>query len=449
MNPANATRMTSLLVRMTRVLFASRAPVISLLLAATTVTAQQRTMPSIPKGTSTIRGHVIDSLTKEPVAGCVLRAGASGHFDTLVSGPDGAYELKDIAADDYFFTVQCPGHLMNCLGPDVAPSSADREIALRRTCLIEVVRDQQRDGVNFLVIPGAIARGRVLSFDGRPIAEANVRLGRGLGGEPVAMGTAAVTDKEGRFELSNLSAGEWRLEVEIPPAPGGLRPPIVYYPGGLSWEDAGSVVLEAGKVTDRLTITVPRINENALTIFVPPADATISDIVVSVLQESPLVVRQIELSADGVGTIKGVLPGRYFVTARAASRDKLWAGFEVVDFVADSYEARLQLLPTGSIAGNIVTDKGVLPPLDGVIVGASWIYDGAEVNPLAADEANVSPDGSFRVDHLFGTRKLQLRALGLEWEVAAIRQDRTDVTASGVTVVPDATTQATIVLRRR
>jgi hypothetical protein len=131
------------------------------------------------------------------------------------------------------------------------------------------------------------------------------------------------------------------------------------------------------------------------------------------------------------------------------SRDRHWAAYEVVDFIEDAYEARLQLLPTGSIAGRIVVETGSLPPLDGVMVGASWIYDGAEVNPLAADEANVAPDGSFRIDNLFGTRKLQLRALGLEWDVAAIRQDRTDVTERGVIVVPDATTQATIVLRRR
>jgi len=223
----------------------------------------------------------------------------------------------------------------------------------------------------------------------------------------------------------------------------------VYYPGGLSWEEAIGVELVAGKVTDDLTVVVPRINENILTVVVPPPDATISDLAVSVLRESPLAVLRIELNAEGVGAVKGVLPGRYFVAARAASRDKQWAGFEVVDFIEDSFEARLQLLPTGSIAGRVVTDKGDLPPLDGVIVGASWIYDGAEVNPLAADEAKVAPDGSFRIDHLFGTRQLQLRALDLGWEVGAIRQNRTDVTTSGIVVVPDGTTEATILLRRR
>jgi hypothetical protein len=223
----------------------------------------------------------------------------------------------------------------------------------------------------------------------------------------------------------------------------------VYYPGGLSWEEAGGVVLEAGKVTDRLIITVPRIYENVLTVVVPPADATISGIAVSVLQESPLAVRKIDLDPEGIGTLKGILPGRYFVAARAASRDKRWAAYEVVDFIEDSYETRLHLMPTGSIAGKIIADKGDLPPLEGVIAGASWIHDGAEVNPLDVDEVAVAADGSFRIENLFGRRALRLRALGLEWEVAAVRQNRTDVTSSGILVMPDSTIEATIVLRRK
>jgi hypothetical protein len=400
--------------------------------------AQQRTAPGpIPPGTSAIRGQVLDSVTKAPVAGCTLGTGTAGSFVSLVTDRDGAYEIKDVAAGNYFFLIQCPSHLAPCLGADLT------------RCQVDVVRDQERDDVDFLVVPGAIARGQVMTFDGRPVTRASVRLGRGMGGEPTYRVTPSTTDTEGRFELVNLPAGEWRLEVEIPPVPGGLRPPIVYYPGGLSWEEALGVTLVPGKVIDRLTIVVPRINENVLTVVVPPADATISDLAVSVLRQSPLAVQQIALNSEGVGTIKGVLPGRYFVAARAASSDRQWAGFEVVDFIEDSYEARLQLVPTGSIAGRIVVEAGVLPSLEGAMVGASWVHDGEEVNPLALDEVKAAPDGSFRVDNLFGTRKLQLRGLGVGWDVAAVRQGRTDVTSSGIVVVPDGTIDATIVLRRR
>ena len=209
-------------------------------------------------------------------------------------------------------------------------------------------------------------------------------------------------------------------------------------------------MLVAGKVTDGLTIVVPRINENTLTIVVPPPDATISDIAVSVLRESPLAVRQIELNRRRRRhaqrrPARALLCGGARVVARqAVGRRSKWSTSSKT-----AMKRGCSCMPTGAIAGRIVADNGGLPPLDGVIVGASWIYDGAEVNPLAVDEAKVAPDGSFRIDNLFGTRKLQLRALELGWEVAAVRQDRTDVTISGVVVVPDSTIEATIVLRRR
>jgi hypothetical protein len=400
--------------------------------------AEQRMPQPIPAGTSAIRGRIVDSHTKAPVAGCTLRAGASGSFEARLSDQGGAYEFKDIAAGTYFFVIQCEAHLWTCPGSN--------EPSCRQ---VEVTRDQERNGVDFQVVPGALALGRVMTSDGRPVTRAQVRLGRGIRGEPTPANVPATTDSEGRFELKNLPAGEWRIEVEIPAVPGGLRPPTVYYPGGLSWEDAIGVELEAGKVKDGLTIVVPRINENTLTIVVPRADATISDVNVSVLQRTPLVTRRVTVNTEGIGELKGVLPGRYFVVVLASSNDGRWAGFEVVDFVEDAYEARPQLMPTGSIAGKIVVDRGVPPNLGGVIVGASWVHDGIEVNPLDLAETAAAPDGTFRIDNLYGARKLQLRALGTEWEVAAVLQDRSDVTESGIVVAPDSTVEATIVLRRR
>lgn len=170
-----------------------------MLLAATSLVAQQpRPMPPLAPGTSTIRGRVIDSLTKAPVAGCTLRATAAGGQATRVTDLAGAYELKDIAAGNYFFILECPGYLRSChptSNADGAPPCGS----------VDVVRDQQRDNVDIRVIPGAIARGQVMTLDGEPVTRASVRLGRGMKGEPTFMVVrAANTDTEGRFELTNI-----------------------------------------------------------------------------------------------------------------------------------------------------------------------------------------------------------------------------------------------------
>jgi hypothetical protein len=187
-----------------------------------------------------------------------------------------------------------------------------------------------------------------------------------------------------------------------------------------------------------------------LTVAVPPPDGTISEVVVSVLRQSPLVTRRLALNAEGIGVLKGVVPGRYFALALASSNDRRWAGFEVVDFLDGDYEARLLLLlPTGSLAGTIVVEKGASPGFDGAIVEASWVHDGDEINPMEFAEARVTADGRFQIDNLFGTRRLRLRAIGPEWDVSAVRYGRADVTQTGVDITPGATTEGTIVVRRR
>jgi hypothetical protein len=106
--------------------------------------------------------------------------------------------------------------------------------------------------------PGATARGRVVAADGTPVARARVRLGASLRDKSGATGRAAVTDANGTFELRNIPAGSWRLEVELQRSKGGLNPPIVYYPGGLTWDEAVRVEFAAGQVISDLTIVVPR-----------------------------------------------------------------------------------------------------------------------------------------------------------------------------------------------
>ena len=55
----------------------------------------------------------------------------------------------------------------------------------------------------------------------------------------------------------------------------------------------------------------------------------------------------------------------------------------------------------------------------------------------------------FNLDGLFGTRKLQLMGLDPEWVIRSIVQDRSDVTALGVTLTADTEAKVVITVGRR
>jgi len=163
----------------------------------------------------------------------------------------------------------------------------------------------------------------------------------------------------------------------------------------------------------------------------------------------PLLNRPVAIDGDGTGTVTGVVPGRYFLTARAVSNNRIWTAYDIVDFAGDTQEMLLYLQPSARISGRITVEKGDRIAFDSIRVGAAWVQDGVENNPLNVDEVAVSPGGTFNFDGMFGARKLQLLGLDPEWEIRSISQDRSDVTSSAITLVPDTEANVVIVLGRR
>jgi hypothetical protein len=298
-------------------------------------------------------------------------------------------------------------------------------------------------------MPGAIIRGRVVTSSGEPVPKARIRLGmpvRGIVG--FSPGSAGITRADGSFELVRLAAGEWSLELEVPPTPAAVRPPLIFYPGVIDREEAKTITLAAGDVVDRVDFVVPDLSNNALTLRVSPVVAAGSTVAAAVIRASPLMTATVVLDADGVGRLGGLLPGRYFAAARTSTPTKILTAFEVVDFTGDPRDVLLSLQPAGSITGRLVAQRGVLPPLEGVRVAASWVHDDVEVNPLVPDQVQVAADGSFRIDGLFGQRVIQLIGLPADWGVNAVLEGRRDVTR-GVAIQPGSTATVSIVLGRR
>jgi hypothetical protein len=180
---------------------------------------------------------------------------------------------------------------------------------------------------------------------------------------------------------------------------------------------------------------------------VSPGVLPIGDIRASLIKQVPFASRGIALNDEGIGEVKGLIEGRYFIAARGWIKDKAWAAFAVADFISPSLDLSLQLAPAGSISGRIVAKNGGLPPLSGVVAAATWVHDDVEVNPVTPDQIPVAADGSFRIEGLFGTRTLQLIYLDAEWQVASILVGRSEVHAIDVPL--DTTVDVTVVVARR
>jgi hypothetical protein len=212
--------------------------------------------------------------------------------------------------------------------------------------------------------------------------------------------------------------------------------------------EASFIELASGRTTDDVTIVAPRLAGNKLTVRVVALEQ-LTNLDVSFVRVDPLVSRKVTIDDTGTGVIKGMIEGQYFLTARGGTQDSIWVAHELIEFAGGEQEALLYLQPAARISGRVVGEKGAAIDLGGVRVGATWVHDGTEVNPLDITEAPVSPSGSFRLDGLFGTRKLQLLGLGPEWEIRSIVQDRSDVTAAGVTVTADSEAKVVITVGRR
>jgi len=357
----------------------------------------------------------------------------------VVTGPDGRYEFAGIAEGDYNVIADCASYLFGCVQPAGTTEPPCVTITL--------FKDQERTNVDLKPMPAAIVRGRVVDGQGKSVRNASLRLGGPFVGNTVAFAVTTTTADDGTFEVRRVAAGSWHLQVDLPPEPGALSAAIVYYPGVLSPYEAGSIDVAAGERKEGIVIKVPPTLESTLTVRIPPPDTNTTDLAVSVVRAVPLVTRRLEIDAHGEATIKGLTAGRYIIVGTATSGDQQWADYQPVDFLDQPIEVALHPQPAGKIRGRIVTDRGGLPSLAESTVGAAWIDGDVVLNPLAPDEAPIAADGTFEIGGLFGRRILQLVRFDALWQIHSVRHGRTDVTHTGVDVVPGVTSEVTIVVR--
>ncbi len=204
-----------------------------LIVAAAVNLTQDFTLPGLPAGI-VISGHVIDSVSGNPISGAVVRlrtGGAVGGtiIDSAITIANGSYSIDSVQAGTYALIAAAAGHVTKTVtGVVVANAAITRDFALAG-------------------LPAGVSiTGTVVdSVSGDPIAGAIVRLrtGGGLGGGTLV--DSAITIANGSYSIDSVQAGTYNL--------------VASATGHANKTDAGIVVAAVALVRDFELVKTPGI----------------------------------------------------------------------------------------------------------------------------------------------------------------------------------------------
>lgn len=395
-------------------------------------------LPPLLPGTSSIAGRVVDAADK-PLEGAEvvievkpvpLPPGSRPvrRVAKTLTDRDGLFEFREIAAGTYLVFATHRHHLpATCVG--------------MTTCgEVEVAAGESRRDFHVQMRPAGIVTGRLIDFEGRPVAGAGVMAWFEGGHQPT--GRPGISDADGRFEINGMRPGSSVIAAEVRGQSGVTR---VYYPGVVNLDEAQQFTIEPGNPLE-IEIRIPEITEAAITANVSGPDGSRLDTLTLLRPQTRM---RLPLSThDSVVTAINLRQGRYVIEALATADQERLAAFAVVELQSIDVEVPLHLQPAGKVSGKIVLERGGLPPVQGVRVAAVWTSDGVDVKP-SPDETSVGPDGAFGFPGLFGHRDFRVIGLPDTWQVTAIRAGRSDITATGLDIESGSTTELTIVVARR
>lgn len=238
------------------------------------------------------------------------------------------------------------------------------------------------------LVPGAVLVGKVVRVgDGSPVVGATV-----YGG-----GEAAESDERGAFRIERLAPGMYKLRAESDDAMGVAREQVVL---GLG-ETSAPVIIEAH----------PAVYVEGTVAIAGAEGCEAEDGMVSLREPTLGYESYRALEADGVGRLRGVLPGTYEVVVRCPGfiPEERYPPVVVKDTSVTGL--RWELTRGQGIAGTVVDAQG--RPAARVIVHAAMLADPSRPRERLTSMSGAPTDatGRFSLTGLFsGKYQLHLRS---------------------------------------
>jgi len=405
-------------------------------IGGTTIPAQQ---PGAAPEPARLTGIVLADDTGLPIANASVRV-TGGETRAAVTGEDGRFEVDNIPPGSHLVSAVMAGYMLGTAGqrhPADVPT------------LVEFQSRSVRN-VEIRLTPLGIISGTVVDEKGQPVAGAEIVVSR-VHSREGCRGCRAVTDAGGRYRLTGLRDGRYRVVAFAPPtgttaagdAAAPVRPapirsqaagvapparPLTYYPGTELPAQAATVAVAAGTQVDASFALVRSTLTRIAGTILDSRGNPVRDYLVMLdgppAQPQSLLPRYIEVGADGRFELKDVAPGDYTLLVRDQERFVLigqTGGTVGQNFKGELADRRIQVPGDGlddlhivtrpgfELSGTLLMNGQPLRNLTRAVIAVS--PTDFTLHPASGASVLVEADGTFRMPNLSGTSLV--RALNL------------------------------------
>jgi hypothetical protein len=362
---------------------------ISLLIAALALLAQQLPAQPPAQATTAVEGRVINSLNGEavPKVTVILRSRDQEHQPSYADETDGSghFSISDMEAGEYAVLAERPGFITQPPGATGAPPPS-----------VKVEKGQQVKDVTIRLTPLGAITGRVLDADGDPVRDAQVEAlvyGYRNGKKELREVEQVQSGDNGNFRLFGLRPGTFYLKATHDLGIPGQRVAATYYPGAADQSRAAPVVVSAGSQLQGFDIRLQPAAAYSVR-FKTPEGFQVEGFYNAFLapEQGPRPPEAAEFSHEGV-VFPAVPPGSYeAVITTSAGGKKIYAIQQIEVVNADVDGGTLTFLPGVEVAGSVRVEGGAFPDLARLQIDLQSEH---EILVAETQTAEVNPDGSF------------------------------------------------------
>ncbi|HEY7292777.1 MAG TPA: carboxypeptidase-like regulatory domain-containing protein [Vicinamibacterales bacterium] len=448
------------------------AVLVSVLVAASPADAQpQTTTPALPapvrdtptagRGTSTVRGRVVDAVTGRGLPRVEIRIGGANlgtEPRTTFTDATGRYELGGLPAGLVTVVAVKPNYVRSSWGEE-RPEGPGKRVTLT---------DAQRlDAIDFKLQRSGVIVGRIVDEVGEPVTDAGVHAMRYqfIQGARRLMpsGRVAQTNDLGEFRLYGLSPGQYYVSAILRSNTFGITETSdqtayapTFYPGTGNLADAHKLAVAPGQTISGINLTLLPIQTATVTGRVVDSDgrpSTTNMIMVSQRTGSAVLnMMPYPVTSEGTFTLHGLTPGDYVI--RAQSGGNLVASMDVTVNGSDVNDLVLIASKPSTIRGRVVfTDSATsAPPPRPAALEMGAVREWAIGQPMRS-AAKIAEDGTFEISLTSGHVVLRVAPVGGTpgpagvpgWRLNRVMLNDVDVADTGIDIASNASIDNVVV----